>query len=261
MFPIQTILSYFSFTHQEAEIYLASLTLGRASLTELAKKVDKQRSAVYFHIKNLVKKGFLFEHKQGNKLLFSPISPSELSNEFSRRVETFQTHVPNLEALKQIETDTPAITVLESKTGYLKIYEEIAALPPKSMFRVLEGRTALAHELTLFSKEQWGTFFSTIVDKKIETKGLFTHACRRIPQMTFDKETHQKLTKRIWHMRFIDETVFPFEDLIMIYGNTIAFMFPQSRLTVKIVHRDIARLMTLLFDTVYLTGVPDNTPW
>ena len=53
MSRITQILSNFSFSDIEVEIYLAVLALGRPSASEIARKVGKNRTAVYFHIKKL----------------------------------------------------------------------------------------------------------------------------------------------------------------------------------------------------------------
>ncbi len=261
MQSIQSILTQFSFTEQEAEVYIACLTLGPAKLTDIAKKVGKNRTAVYFHARNLVQKGFLKETKRGRLLRFTPVAPSAVSAQFERLTDDFKRHVPQLEALNKIDTDTPIITVLESRTGYKKIYEDITSLPEKSMFRVLEGRHALQGELSLLTQEEWFDFFKKTVDKKIETKALFTKEMLRLPGAAFPKKTVDMFKQRIWHIRSTSESNLPFQDLIFIYGNSTSFLFPQSSLVVTIKHRGITDALTVMFDTLYLFADPEKTPW
>jgi predicted transcriptional regulator len=261
MNPIQSILTQFSFTEQESDVYIACLTLGPAKLTDIALKLDKNRTAVYFHVKNLVKKGFLKEGKKGRVMKFTAIAPADVSEKFERLTEDFKNYVPQLEALNRIDTDTPIITVQESRIGYRKVYEELASLPPKSMFRVLEGKKAIESEMKLLTQEEFYTFFTRVTQRQIETKGLFTREALLVPNRLLTKDTYAEIKKRIWHMRTTTEENLPFQDLIFIYENKVALMFPESSLVVTIKHRGIADAMTVLFDTLYLFADPEKTPW
>jgi predicted transcriptional regulator len=261
MNPIQSILTQFSFTEQESEVYIACLTLGPAKLTDIALKIDKNRTAVYFHVKNLVKKGFLKEGKKGRVLRFTPVAPSDISEKFERLTNDFKSYVPQLEALNRIDTDTPIITVQESRIGYRKIYEELASLPPKSMFRALEGKKAIESELQLLTQDEFYAFFSRVAARDIETKGLFTREALLVPNRMLTKKNYAEIKKRIWHIRSTTEENLPFQDLIFIYENKVALMFPESSLVVTIKHRGIADAMTVLFDALYLFANPEKTPW
>jgi len=56
MIPIKDILTHFSVTVDETDVYLALLALGTANVTEIAKKIKKNRTATYFHVRKLVEK-------------------------------------------------------------------------------------------------------------------------------------------------------------------------------------------------------------
>lgn len=260
MNPIINLLTNFSFAPQEAEVYVAALSLGTARLTQLAKKVGKNRTAVYFHARNLVQKGILKETKKGKILYFTPIAPVELADQFDRHTTDFKSQLPQLEALGRIETDIPLIEVTESHAGFYKVYDEIASLPVGGMFRILEGRHALEGELKLLTPDEWHMFFKRMVERKIETKGLFTKEGLNLPQKILSTQNIELLHRRIWHLRMTPEERLPFQDMLMIYGNKCSFLFPDSSLVVTIKHRGISAALTIIFDALYLTAEPGKLP-
>lgn len=261
MSSILDLLTRFSFAPQEAEVYLASLSLGTAKLTALSRKVGKNRTAVYFHARNLVAKGVLKKTKKGRLLFFSPIPPRELAEQFDALTTNFKSEVPQLEALSKIEKDLPTIEVSESRAGYFKVYDEIASLPVGSLFRAMEGRRSLESELKLLSQEEWGTFFKRIVERKIETKGLFTKEGLSLPGQILSRQNTEILRKRIWHLRTTTEERLPFMDMLLLYGHKAAFVFPDTSLVVTLKHAGIARSLTCMFDALFLFAEPERAPW
>lgn len=255
------ILTHFSFSQQESEIYLAVLSLGSAKVTEIARKVGKNRTAVYFHIENLVKRGVLKQLKTGRVLKFSPVPPKELAERFDFWTTEFKSQLPQLEALHHIEQEKPGIEISESRTGYLKIYEEISSLPEGAMFRVLEGKQALESELQQLSESEWQIFFKRIISRKIQTKGLWTEESLTIPRKKLSAQNTTELQKRIWHVRSMPQAQLPFNDLIIIYGNTVAIIFPKTSLVVTIKHSGITQALTTVFDTLFIFAQPVKNAW
>src|SRR3989339_1191064 len=129
---IITILNHFGFSEQEIDVYLAVLTLESPTVTQIASKVQKGRTAVYFHIRNLQEKGLLFESKKAGKQIYTALPPGELFNKMNNWTKDFQILVPELELLQKVEQETPNIELSESKLGYWKIYDEISSMPKDS---------------------------------------------------------------------------------------------------------------------------------
>lgn len=254
-------LQHFGFSDEEATIYLSVLESGEASVSQIATKVGKQRTASYFHIKKLLEKGVLKQTLHGRIIRLTAIRPNELADLFDRWTTDFKGIVPQLEALKKIDQEKPIIEVTESKRGYFKIYDEISALPVGSTFRVAEGGKALVNELTLLSNDQWHTFFSRIVERKIVTKGLFTEESTQKPAHYLSKENMLLLQQRIWQVRTLPKTTFPFEQLAFVYGDKIAFLFPESSLVMTIQHKGIAEATAAMFDAAYTSGKEYEAMW
>ncbi|MDP2630276.1 MAG: helix-turn-helix domain-containing protein [Candidatus Uhrbacteria bacterium] len=256
MEQVKTILQKLGFSEIESAIYLAALSLAEPGASDIAKKIGKNRTAAYFHIKNLVGKGLLKETRRGKKLRFIPLPPSDLAASMSSVAADLKRIVPRLESLEKIERLTPVVEITESKDGFYKIYEEVSAQEPGSLFRVLEGKKAITAEFLLFSEAELSAFFRQNADRHIVAKAIFTKESLSVPRKMLSKSNFANLTARGWNLRTLPETILPFQELLFIYGNKIAFLFPDTNLVVTITHRTIAESLAALFDGLHAFARP-----
>ncbi|MSR84954.1 TrmB family transcriptional regulator [Candidatus Uhrbacteria bacterium] len=257
------ILEHFGFTKIESEIYLAILALDKPSVTQIARKTGKNRTAVYFHLKNLLEKGIIRQTRDGRRFRFVAVPPQELAASFDQWTTDFKSLVPQLESLQRVEQDVPMIEVTESKAGYLKAYDEMSALPHGSEFRVMEGRGALRGEFSLLTQEEWNRFFTRMVDRKILTKILFTEeALTQTPPMkSLNKENTRLLRERLFDVRTLPEASLPIQHLMMIYGNKVSFFLPEAKLIVTLTHKGIVDTMRATFDALFTFAKHRPAPW
>jgi sugar-specific transcriptional regulator TrmB len=248
------LLTHFSVTDEEADIYLALLKLGASTATEVADKTKKQRTATHFHLKKLVDKDLVRLTKRGRTFVFGAIAPSELAARFDRATTDFKSMVPQLEALQKIEGDAPRVQVTESRAGYFKVYDEISSLPEGSTFLVIEGADALRNELTLLTNEEAKNFFTKIIERGIQTKLILTEEAQQIPSQMITSENYNLLKKREIDVRTHPESILPFQGLSLMYGDTVAYLFPQTNLVVTIKHKGIADSFKATFDTLFRFG-------
>jgi len=254
-------LSHFNLSPQETDVYLALLSLGKAGISLIAKRLKKNRAGVYFHVKNLMEKGVIKETRAGKALQYVAVAPKDLGERFEQWMGDFKSLIPWLESLKKVDAETPVIEVYDSKQGYFRIYEEISFGPVGSMFRVLEGTEALDEEFSLLPQEQWNVFFTRVAERKIETKALFTVESTNIPTKKLTRKNQTAMAVRVWHLRLIPESILPFQQLLFVYGDKIAFMFPRTSLVVTIKHKAIADALATMFDGLYQLGKPAPQGW
>lgn len=258
---VAVLLQNFAFSEQEADLYLASLSLGKASVSQLAKQVGKNRTAAYFHIKNLLSKGALRETREGKMFRFVAVPPQELGNKLDRVVTDFKSLIPELESLQKIHTEIPIIEVTELTTGYRKIYEEISSLPVGSEFRVMEGRKSLQLEIGLLGDKELGKFFARLVERKIITRALFTEELISIPQKKLSEENLKLIQSRAWDLCTLPENIFPLQQLLFLYGNKAAFLFPETQLVVTLSHKGIVDVLRSTFDALSVFAKRVSQPW
>lgn len=253
---VTEVMQHFGFTAPEVEIYIAVLTLEKATVSQVARLTRRSRTAIYFHIKNLLHRGIIKETRKKTKLSLIALPPDDLSKLFERWSTDFKSLIPHLGALKAIANETPTIRITDTKVGYWEVYDEISSLPENSLFRVLEGQTALAGEMEVLSYEQWKKFFERVLERKIQTKGIFTEESLSIPQKKLDPELIKIARQRIWHTRIISEKNLPFKNLLMTYGDKAAFVFPQTSLVLTIEHAGVVSALNIILDALFMTGTP-----
>lgn len=261
MSKINELLQRFSLSPQEAELYLLLLRQGQTSLSQLARLQQKNRTAVRFHLEHLLKQGLAKETRAGKRATYIAMPPNEFAALLERQITDFKSFIPWLESLQAVDAETPTIEVYEFMRGYYHVYEEISYGPIGSMFRVLEGKDAIQEETTRMSQEQLATFFLRVAERKIETKGLFTDTSMTVVPKKLNKKNRENISNRIWHIHIMPESVFPFQQLLFIYGDKIAFMFPSIPLVVTIKHKAIADAVAVIFDRLYDLGKPVPHGW
>jgi len=254
MVPAREILTHFSVSDEEADIYLALLGLGTANVTEIAKRIHKNRTATYFHIRKLIEKNLIAETKQGRLLNFTAAPPAELAGRFDRLTTDFKSLVPQLEALKKSNDDTPRIEVSESRAGFLRIYGEISSLPESDTFFCIEGTKGLVEELGLLNDTEWHDFFNRIVERKIKTKLILTEESAELPTQKLSQANRTLMTKREMDIRTLPEAVLPIKNLAFAYGNTVAFLFPDTKLAMTVKHQGIADSYKAMLGALHSLG-------
>lgn len=250
---ITKLLQQFGVSKQGAELYVAALSLPQASVSELAKKVKIQRTAVYFHLDQLLKTDLIRLSQKGKSNTYVATPPPELAKRFQRQVAAFQNSIPRLESLYITNRETPTFTVKEFKHGYAEFYTDLSYLPEGSEFRVLQGKKSADVELDILRAEEWKSIFKRLVDRQITTRAIFTPELVATIHQKLGLETFAIFRQRLWQLRTVQEERFPFEELI-ITGNSSTFLLTEAGIILTIHHKGIARSLTSVFDALWLTG-------
>lgn len=258
---LHTTLQALGLSPVEIDIYVAVLQLSRPTAKEVAKRINKERNATYFHIKNLVANGLLQESKKGRSFCFSALPPAELAASYDKQVAELKSLVPELESLRTAYKHTPIIQIQESHAGYYGVYDEISSMAVGSTMRVTEGRRALEQEFKLLTEKEWLQFHTRMVERKIETRAIFTDTAVAVIKKQLNVPALKQMQQRVWHLKTLPEEILAMQQLSFIYGHTVAFLFPDTQLVVKIKHPDIARVYRASFDALFQFAKPRMPAW
>lgn len=261
MEKINKILSNFSFSEAEAQLYAAALKLKKATVSQVAEKAGMGRTAAYFHIKNLIKRGIFRQAKKGKKIIVSPIEPSELAEILQREVGDFKTLIPQMEALSRMENEIPQIEIMESNAAFKKIYDEVTNMPVGSSWKVMEDRVGANAELKLLDNEYWTYFFSQMSKRRILTKAIFTQELLSETNRGMTPDNYQTLKNRRWDIRTLPEEKLPMKGLFVLYNDKISFLFPDIKLTITIKHGALFHLIDTMFETIFVFAEKVENPW
>jgi len=258
---IVRLLQSFSFTPDQIDVYLACLRLGPATHAQITRGVDRSRTATLFHIRKLLEKKVLSISKKKNKRLLVALPPRELLAEIHDKSSSLERLLPQLDALSRIDKETPMFDISESREGYWRVYEELSYLPAGTEFRILEGAKATENELSLLLPHQWEEFWSRIIERNIQTKGIFTRETISSVSHNVTEAQRAMLRKRVWTARFLPQSALPIDQLMILYKDKAAFLFPDTSLVLVLQHRGVFAILSSLFDSLYAFATPVRDPW
>lgn len=258
---IKEVLKHFSLSDQEIDIYFTVLSLKLPTASDIAKRVGLNRTTVYFHLPHLLEKGILKESRQGKVKTYIATSAGELANSLQNLLSDFRGFVPFLESAAMLESEKPIIEMVESREGYLKVYEAIASQAPGSFFRVVEGKTSWELEAQLFRDEKFEWFFSKLIEKNIETHALFTKEALQSIRGLVKPENYELLSQRKMQLKTIGENILPITDMMLIYGNKVSFMFPKTSTVLTITHKSLVNFLGVFFDGMFALAEGVENPW
>lgn len=126
-------LQKFGLSEKEARVYLASLELDTANVSEIAKKASINRSTTYVLLESLQKKGLVSVagEKEHDVRLFTAASPERLqqlaeesAKRFTELVGIAQNIMPELKSMHKGTKSKPRVRYFEGPEGLISAYED-----------------------------------------------------------------------------------------------------------------------------------------
>lgn len=118
---IQQVLEQSGLTEKQADVYLACLELGTASVQAIARKAELKRPTTYLILDELQAKGFVSLVPQ-KKVLYTAESPEKLITELGRKQELLKRFLPDLLALHNSKKEKPKVQLFQGKEGVAEVY-------------------------------------------------------------------------------------------------------------------------------------------
>ncbi len=113
------------FDEKEARVYLATLELGDAQVSQIAEKAELKRPIVYFVLDRLKARGYVQHFGSGNVKRFSAVEPSRLLATSQTAVEEFRFMLPLIHALQDKGKGKPRIEYFQGLDAVLSIYGQL----------------------------------------------------------------------------------------------------------------------------------------
>jgi HTH-type transcriptional regulator, sugar sensing transcriptional regulator len=113
------------FEPKEAEIYLAILSLGKATVTDIARKSGVKRTTVYEYLDNLVRGNLVHKTSQGKRIMYLAENPEKIGKLLDHRKKHFEKILPDLKSVFARSSHKPQIRFYEGIEGMRAIYEEM----------------------------------------------------------------------------------------------------------------------------------------
>lgn len=170
---IQTLMGI-GFSEKAAQLYVAALGCGTASIQTLAERAGIKRPTAYNYVQELIQLGVMERVPLGKKELFHVSHPELLSQRAKQNVDVLEGLMPTLLGMEQRSSGRPGVKVLYGKRGLEEVYREIAKAPSIRFWSDLA-----AFEANF--KEMFEEFSEAIQRKEIRTREIIpdTASARR----------------------------------------------------------------------------------
>jgi HTH-type transcriptional regulator, sugar sensing transcriptional regulator len=154
---IKQTLEDIGFSTEEAGLYIAGLSLGASSISDLAKKADVKRPTAYNSINSLLAKGLLSKVPYGKRIFYMAESPQKLMSMLHSRQTALEQVLPQLEALQVSSDNKPKVRFFEGKEGLKSLYQEMF-----STHRNMMGMASMDNVHSVFSEKENASFFHVL---------------------------------------------------------------------------------------------------
>ena len=241
---LYTILKELGLSPQEIDLYLASLSLGSASITKLSKHIGVSRPNVYKLIHALEKHGLAdFSKQKKYQRDFMVKSPALVLEKFRRRKSEYE------QMEKEVSLSMPELLGLYSQgaeSSRIKIFESKDALT--QMLIQLHTEETESPTLVFGSVEyhldvmKWGGYEKLVgerVKRGIELKMLLlkSHTAEMM---------RERAKEELREVRFLKNKL-PFHTAFQVFSKKVLFWQPKAPLAILIDDEYIAEMCRSIF--------------
>ncbi len=220
-------LTEYGLHEKEAAVYTALLSLGIASVADVAKRAGLKRPTTYLILSDLIAKHLATQMPKGKKVCYKAESPSELTLKLDERRDALTVVLPELQTLFKTNSAAPKIRFYEGKAGLMKLYEEI--------FRSKEIWSIFSADkfLKMFSREEARHIFR-VLDR---AGGIIYDLAEDTPFAR--KFLAEPYRTGLSQKRFLKKAMKISTD-ILVYGHTVALVSLDTLVGVVIEDKSIA---------------------
>ena len=237
---ISATLHQLGLTDKEALVYLATLEIGMAPISVIAKKSKLRRSTAYEILKKLSEKGIAEFFVRKNTRYYSVVPPKLLIEKFRSSLAQLEIALPEMLAISNQIVHKPRITFYEGKEDLARLYLDVLTAKgeirnyflPEAMFRY-------------FSRDWLQT---EIIEKLVELK-------KRVRVIMPDSADARAFLKDrqsdLRHQRLIASSMMQFKNEMAVYdGKVVIFSFEED-FAFLIESKDVAELQAVIFDLAW----------
>lgn len=238
MFTLK-MLERIGFEPQEAKVYVALLSLGEATVTEIARDAGVVRTSCYYTLQKLSEQGVVSSYKKGKAYYWSAEGPRWLRNRQEEQRTALTAIMPELLALQQTSNEKPMFKYYEGLARVKEVLKDILEERQDlmAMSSVEDAVALLGEHYRYFIKHRYaiGIQVSFITNRSPETI-----------------EMQKKDTQELRNTRFLPAGK-SIKNITYIYGDKIAIMSLNRKLPMAatILDADIAHTHRLMFDALW----------
>ena len=246
-------LTQIGLTEIQAKIYLYLIRYGQSTPSEIAKRLEENRTTIYSALERLEKLGIITQKDKGKIAAYTPNHPSILEKLAERRLRSVARQAKNLEgSLPSLinyyneHQHEPGATTFYGQEGIKMIYDKIIATGETFYFvRSQYDEKAVPEDLEKFKQDRIGADIEAV----------------SITPSEFAEHTNETETK--WHIKrtFLPPNEYSSSVEIDIFGDNVAFInYDKNGMSTLIESPEIADAMRqfFLFSKKYIRKATDQ---
>ncbi len=237
-------LEYIGFSEKEVLVYLALLSLGRGTVTQISRKAGINRPTGYHILASLEVKEIVKISGKEPKQEYVAESPDQIEKLLSKKIENDQAYItkarkiiPQLKSIHNI-TDRPKVLFYEGKEGLEKVYED--TLTSTEPIRAYASVDNMHMGLPGYFPEYY---------RRRAGKGIAIRAI--IPNTEIGLERKNLDKKEMRETALIPRDVFNFSPEINIYDDKVMIASWKERLGIIIESSEIADAMKKIYELAW----------
>lgn len=242
---IKLSLQSFGFGEKESDVYIATLELGKGTVTEISRKAGINRTTGYDILDSLVAKGVVSVSGKEPKQEYAAEPPESITEYLNKKVSEIE---QNIKKSKEIIADLslmhsvknrPRIRFYEGKEGLQHVYED--TLTSSETIRAYASVEDVHSVLTNYFPE----YYKRRAKKDIHIRAIFPKT-----EGAFERQKYDKEEKR--ESALVPADKYNFSPEINIYDNKIMIASWREKLGIIIESAEIADAMKKIFELAWL---------
>lgn len=243
---IDTILSKIGFDHNQISVYMAILSLGTASVSEISKKSGIVRTYIYKIIAELVESGLVEETDEKVKK-FTALHPSKLVDLMEKKKSLIENLLPELLGIYKTKEFKPKMKFYEGENGKKKVFEDILNYPNETIYTF----SPIQDLLLQFGKTYTRHYMEKRVKNKICRHSLRPYSCKNEKSDWEFSGSNESLLREI---RFLPDEIIC-DTLIQIYKDKIGVVASEKENYAFIIEsKELSSLMKQIFLFLWVSG-------
>ena len=114
-------------------MYLATLELGQAPASQIARKIQENRVTIYSALQNMITKHWILTVRKNKVVQYSAVSPKTLLKIAQEKADLISEKMPEFLALSTLFNDKPSVQFYEGLDGLKLVYEDTLNYPGTTM--------------------------------------------------------------------------------------------------------------------------------
>ncbi|MEI7511089.1 MAG: helix-turn-helix domain-containing protein [Candidatus Peregrinibacteria bacterium] len=141
---LSNTLQKIGLSEKESKIYLATLELGTAVASVIAKKAKTNRLTAYAILQSLTQKGYVSHYKKKGIQHFSATHPQVLVNETEQSFQELKDSLPELNAIYSLHENRPKISFYEGREGLETLWNLSLNTQEQKVYQIAHLKTMIS---------------------------------------------------------------------------------------------------------------------